>query len=130
MDSVVDTRQGRLEGRREEGVHVFRGVPFAREPVGQLRFAPPLPARPWTGVRPALEFAAVSHQSVIGLGFMGAGQQRQSEDCLYLNVWTPGLDDARRPVMVFVHGGAFILGAGSEPLYDGRRLATRGTSWW
>lgn len=126
MDSVVDTRQGRLEGWREEGVHVFRGVPFAQAPVGPLRFAPPAPARPWTGVRPALEFKAVSHQSVIGLGFMGAGQQRQSEDCLYLNVWTPGLDDARRPVMVFVHGGAFILGAGSEPLYDGRRLATRG----
>ena len=57
---------------------------------------------------------------------MGAGQQIQSEDCLYLNVWTPGVDDARRPVMVWLHGGAFVLGAGSEPLYDGARLAARG----
>jgi para-nitrobenzyl esterase len=127
MGSVVDTRDGMLEGTSDEGsVHVFRGVPFARAPVGELRFAPPAPPVPWSGTRPALEFGPVSHQSTIGLGFMGAGQQPQSEDCLSLNVWTPGLDGARRPVMVWFHGGAFILGAGSEPLYDGRRLAERG----
>jgi para-nitrobenzyl esterase len=127
MSSVADTYYGTLEGTTEDGgIHVFRGVPFARAPVGPLRFAPPAPPEPWTGVRAALEFGPVSHQSAIGLGFMGAGQQPQSEDCLFLNVWTPGLDGARRPVMVFFHGGAFIIGAGSEPLYDGRRLALRG----
>ena len=127
MGSVTDTCYGTVEGTSEEGgIHVFRGVPFARAPVGALRFAPPAPPTPWTGVRAAVEFGPVSHQSAIGLGFMGAGQQPQSEDCLSLNIWTPGLDTGGRPVMVFFHGGAFIIGAGSEPLYDGRRLAQRG----
>lgn len=126
MASVVETRYGKVEGTQEAGLHVFRGVPFAAPPVGERRFAPPAPPDPWADVRPAKEFAAVSHQSSIGLGFMGAGKQPQSEDCLYLNVWTPGLDGAKRPVMVWIHGGAFVLGAGSEPLYDGRRLSERG----
>ncbi|MDP1803542.1 MAG: carboxylesterase/lipase family protein [Acidimicrobiales bacterium] len=124
---MVDTRDGTVEGKSDEGgVQVFRGVPFAAAPVGGLRFAPPARPEPWSGVRAATDFGPVSHQSAMGLGFMGAGSQPQSEDCLSLNVWTPGLDGARRPVMVWFHGGAFILGAGSEPLYDGRRLARRG----
>jgi len=126
MDTVTETTTGRLRGTvGDRGVRAFRGVPFARPPVGDLRFAPPQPAVPWAGVRPADAFGSVSHQGTIGLGFMGAGQQPQSEDCLYLNVWTPALD-GRRPVMVWVHGGAFLLGAGSEPLYDGSRLAASG----
>lgn len=126
MASVVETRYGKVEGTQEAGLHVFRGVPFAAPPVGERRFAPPAPPDPWAGVRPAKEFGSVGHQSSVGLGFMGAGAQPQSEDCLYLNVWTPGLDGAKRPVMVWIHGGAFVLGAGSEPLYDGRRLSERG----
>lgn len=124
--SIVETRDGKVAGAVEDGAHVFRGIPFAQPPVGPLRFAPPQPPEPWAGVRPATEFGPVSHQTVIGLGFMGAGQQPHSEDCLYLNVWTPAPDGARRPVMVWVHGGAFVIGAGSEPLYDGRRLALAG----
>lgn len=124
--SVVETRDGRVRGAVDDGVHVFKGIPFARPPVGALRFAPPQRPEPWPGVRAATGFGPVSHQSSIGLGFMGTGQQPQSEDCLYLNVWTPSPDDGRRPVMVWVHGGAFVLGAGSEPLYDGRRLAEQG----
>ena len=126
MATIVETRYGKIEGVREGSTNVFRGVPFAAPPVGERRFAPPLPPDPWTGVRQAQAFDSVSHQSSIGLGFMGAGRQPQSEDCLYLNVWTPGLDGAKRPVMVWIHGGAFVLGAGSEPLYDGRRLSERG----
>jgi para-nitrobenzyl esterase len=126
MDTVTETTTGRLLGSIVEGgVRAFRGVPFARPPVGPLRFSPPQPADPWTGIRSAECFGNVSHQGAIGLGFMGAGQQTQSEDCLNLNVWTPDLT-GRRPVMVWLHGGAFVLGAGSEPLYDGRRLAARG----
>lgn len=126
MGTVTETTTGRLQGAIvEEGIRAFRGVPFARPPVGPLRFAPPQPAEPWRGIRSAETCGPVSHQGTIGLGFMGAGQQTQSEDCLYLNVWTPDLG-GRRPVMVWVHGGAFLLGAGSEPLYDGSRLASRG----
>jgi para-nitrobenzyl esterase len=126
MAPMIESTAGRLRGVVEpDGIRVFRGVPFARPPMGPLRFAPPQPAVPWAGVRSAETFGPVSWQSSIGLGFMGAGQQPQSEDCLYLNVWTPGLD-GRRPVMVWIHGGAFVLGAGSEPLYDGQRLAARG----
>jgi para-nitrobenzyl esterase len=122
----VETGAGRVRGTVEQGgLRVFRGIPFARPPVGPRRFAPPEPPVAWTGVRAAEAFGPVSVQSPISLGFMGAGQQPQSEDCLYLNVWTPGLE-GRRPVMVWIHGGAFVLGAGSEPLYDGRRLAARG----
>lgn len=127
MASVVQTKAGKLEGVVADDLHVFKGVPFARPPVGELRFAPPAAVVPWSDARPALEFGPVSMQSTIGLGFMGPGKQPQSEDCLYLNVWTPGLDSAAaRPVMVWIHGGAFVLGAGSEPLYDGQALARRG----
>ena len=126
MHTVTETATGRLQGVIVEGsIKAFRGVPFARPPVGALRFAPPQPAEPWSGIRSADTFGPVSLQGTIGLGFMGAGAQTQGEDCLYLNVWTPDLG-GRRPVMVWVHGGAFLLGAGSEPLYDGSQLASRG----
>jgi len=89
MGSLADPRYGTLEGTTEEGgVAVFSGVPFAAALVGPLRFAPPQKAAPRTGVRPAVELGPVGPQSTIGLGFMGAGQHPQSEDCLTLNVWT------------------------------------------
>lgn len=125
------TQQGPLRGQLEDGVHVFRGVPFAQPPVGNLRWRRPQPVEPWDGVRDALEFGPVSVQPsrpAAGpfAGIMGHSQERMSEDCLYLNVWTPGLDDARRPVMVWIHGGGLFSGSGSSPAYDGAPLASRG----
>ena len=129
--TIAETQQGSLRGQNEDGLHVFRGVPFAKPPLGELRFRRPQPPESWDGVRDALEFGAISIQPprpAAGpfAGIMGHSQERMSEDCLYLNIWTPGLDDARRPVMVWIHGGGLTSGSGSSPAYDGAPLASRG----
>jgi para-nitrobenzyl esterase len=126
---VVETSYGRLRGAEADGVLVFRGVPFARPPLGKLRFQPPERPEPWSGLRDATRFgpAAPQRAGMLGPVFrLGIGET--SEDCLYLNVWTPGLDGARRPVFVWIHGGAFVIGAGSQTLYDGAVLARRGNA--
>jgi len=105
----------------------FRGLPFAQPPVGSLRFRPPQPEEPWAGVREACEAAAAAPQlaAVTPLVDLVGGGPRSSEDSLALNVWTPSLE-GRRPVMVWIHGGAFVMGAGSSPMYSGRALVQRG----
>lgn len=126
---VVETTAGKLRGLvGDRGVRVFKGVPFARPPVGALRFRPPQPAEPWAGVRDAARFGPIAVQSPSPVEqLFGAADVATSEDCLYLNVWTPGVGDgARRPVMVWVHGGAFVTGSGSTPWYDGTALAAAG----
>lgn len=129
MDTVVETRWGRLRGDERGGVVVFRGIPYARPPVGSRRFRPPERPAAWAGVRDATAPGPSAPQLSVGNGrilpLLGPGS-RCDEDCLYLNVWTPALDRARRPVMVWIHGGAFLLGSGSSPLYSGRALARRG----
>jgi para-nitrobenzyl esterase len=130
MGAVIQTRCGKLEGTTERGIQVFRGIPFARPPIGPLRFRPPEPTRPWQGVRPAREFRASAPQSppVTRLiqQAVGAAPGGQSEDCLVLNVFTPAADARKRPVMVWIHGGAFVMGSGSTRLYSGSYLARRG----
>lgn len=125
---VVETDTGRLAGvRGDDGVVVFKGVPFAAPPVGPLRFRPAQPPRPWTGVRDAFEFAPLAVQPPPdGFGTIPGDPVDQSEDCSYLNLWTPGCDDERRPVMVFVHGGGFTSGSSSSTLYAGGPLASEG----
>jgi para-nitrobenzyl esterase len=130
MATIVTTRKGRLEGTTKRGVEVFRGVPFAKPPVGDLRFRAPEPMDPWLGARPAKNFGPSAPQvgpvNRLIRTLIGAAGSTQSQDCLYLNVWTPKADSVRRPVMVWLHGGAFILGSGSTGLYSGGRLAHRG----
>ncbi|GAA4543413.1 carboxylesterase/lipase family protein [Pseudonocardia xishanensis] len=112
----VRTAAGRVRGRTEAGVAVFRGIPFAEPPVGRLRFAAPAPRRPWTGVRDASVFGPPPPQP----GLSDAG-----EDWLTLNVWSPDLA-AGLPVMVWIHGGAYAVGTSGLPEYDGSRLARDG----
>jgi para-nitrobenzyl esterase len=127
---VAQTRGGRLAGEAGRRGLVFRGIPYAEPPVGARRFAAPERVKPWDGERPASRFGPsapqAGAQNALVRRFVGAASGPQSEDCLYLNVWTPALDGARRPVLVFLHGGAFLIGSGSTLLYSGSRLSAHG----
>jgi para-nitrobenzyl esterase len=125
---VVTTSGGRLRGVSDAGVHVFRGVPYGASTAGPNCFQPPRPAVPWTGVRDASAYGARAYQPFrpmipeIGDALTGSGPM--SEDCLRLNVFTPGTS-GRRPVMVWFHGGGQRTGSGNSIFYDGRELARR-----
>src|SRR5262245_2371601 len=127
MAHVVNTGSGGIGGMQEEGVLAFRGIPFAQPPIGSLRFRPPHKPVAWGGVRDARTYGPAPMQAGNPVASqMGLVPPEVSEDCLYLNVWTPAADGARRPVLVWLHGGAWVSGAGSLPLYNGARLAGRG----
>src|SRR5580700_2717172 len=128
MGAIVSIHQGKLEGDDQGGLSVFKGIPFAAPPVGGRRWLAPEKPASWTGVRDARRFGAVNHQNKLMLSALSAFviDGEQSEDCLTLNVWTPALDGKRRPVMVWIHGGGFTIGSGSQEIYDGSVLARRG----
>lgn len=122
----VQTTYGAVSGIERHGIQVFRGIRYAAPPVGPLRFRPPQAPEPWSEVREAAHASAVAPQNPSPLESMfGADPPPQSEDCLFLNVWTPAADDGARPVMVWIHGGAFVTGSGSTPWYDGTSFAAR-----
>ncbi|MGH8149615.1 MAG: carboxylesterase/lipase family protein [Steroidobacteraceae bacterium] len=120
-DAIVETDHGRLSGAVESTVRVWKGIPFARPPVGALRFCAPRPPESWTGVRDATRFGSPCIQlpffSAIDAPIVG------SEDCLTLNVWSPAADGKRRPVLFWIHGGGWVMGTGSA--YDASLLAAR-----
>jgi para-nitrobenzyl esterase len=117
---IVATGSGRLRGLEKDGVLQFRGIPYARAE----RFRPAQPVEPWTGIRDATAFGPIAPQNPSPLeAMLGAQARAGQEDCLVLNVYTPGADDAGRPVMVWIHGGAFVAGSGHVPWYDGSNLA-------
>jgi len=118
MNPRIETRHGAVRGQTADGIAAFLGIPYARPPIGSRRLRPPEPPVPWPGERDAVTFGPVPPQRLFpkieGMPFaspdLGAPLD---EDCLYLNVWTPACDAERRPVMVWIPGGGFVLGAGS-----------------
>jgi para-nitrobenzyl esterase len=124
VHGVVEIRGGRVRGVERSGVWSFSGVPYAASTAGERRWRPPAPPEPWSGVRDCDRFgpAAPQAQGMLEQA-LGGTPEEYSEDCLNLNVWTPGLDGSCRPVMVWVHGGSFMTGSGSGGLYRGGLLA-------
>ncbi|MFJ7768901.1 carboxylesterase/lipase family protein [Streptomyces sp. NPDC097107] len=124
---VVRTVAGSVRGRREDGLTVFRGIPFAGAPVGEARFAAPRPVRAWDGTREAYAFGPPPPQDLGIAGAAGVLDAPEGDDWLTANVWTPAPDPAaRRPVMVWIYGGAYKLGHSGSPGYDARRIAADG----
>jgi para-nitrobenzyl esterase len=108
------------------GVRAFKGIPYAAPPVGGLRWKPPQVVQAWSDVRSSTEWGPRCMQSD-RLGEIDPLNKRMDEDCLYLNVWTPAKSEAQKlAVMVWIHGGSNLNGAGSQPEYDGARLASKG----
>jgi para-nitrobenzyl esterase len=128
----MDTSTGRLEGAQESGVQRFLGVPFARPPVGALRWRAPQPLPRWRGVRVAQAFGASCYQEWPAKGFGPFTAEfvdtpRHSEDCLFLNVWRPAaVGGTALPIFFWIHGGGFGGGSGAIEIYDGTRLAAQG----
>ncbi len=122
----VATVAGTVEGATVDGVRTFRGIPYAAAPVGDLRWHAPEPAAPWAGVRSAIAFGKACPQDrAVSLDQAG-DPGPTSEDCLTLNVWTPRAEPGDKlPVMVWIHGGALVIGAGSQNVFDGKALARR-----
>jgi para-nitrobenzyl esterase len=129
---VAETASGKIRGVTSDGVRVFKGIPYGASTAGANRFMAPRKPEPWAGVREAIAYAGRSPQA------SGAAQRPElagvwgpvdklpvGEDCLTLHVWTPNLDNAKRPVMVWLHGGAFSYGSANSPRYDGSRIARR-----
>ena len=126
-DAMAMTALGRIDGISEGCCAVFRGVPYALPPTGERRFAPPAPVPAWTGTLVADRNSPIAPQRPSRLDrVMGGFDVPAGEDCLTLTIWTPGCDTARRPVLVWLHGGAFVSGAGSLAWYDGGALAAAG----
>jgi para-nitrobenzyl esterase len=121
----VRTESGTVSGIRADGLTVYKGIPFAAPPVGDLRWRPPVHAEAWTGTRKADAFAPACMQ--VGVSMPGETPPAVSEDCLYLNLWTPARTaNEHLPVIVWIYGGGYINGSASMPLYWGDRLAQKG----
>jgi len=134
FEPKVVTTEGPVLGVRDGEIFVFKGIPYAKPPIGNLRWRPPEKVKHWTDPLQVNERGASSFQNAELCADIGGGNPTPpplSEDCLYLNVWTPNLKDkdqtALLPVMVWIHGGGYVIGAGGLPPYVGTPLAKRGT---
>jgi para-nitrobenzyl esterase len=131
-DVVVETQAGKVRGEINKGISVFKSIPYAAPPVGDLRFAAPVKPKPWDGIRDAIEFGptapspfkpkseGIDESPIYGNGWI------KGDDYLTTNVWTPDVNSKRLPVMVFIHGGAFIIGSSNTPMFNGTNFAKNG----
>jgi len=125
VNDQVILKSGLIRGAVQQDIRIYRGIPFAAPPIGDLRWKPPQPLAPWKGVRDCTTFGPACPQPKQAL--LTINTQDQNEDCLYLNVWTPANTTVDRlPVMVWIHGGGCTTGAGSLPIYEGSNLARQG----
>lgn len=124
----VETAYGRVSGLVKDGIARFLGMPYARAPIGELRFAAPVEPQPWTGVRTAHEWGATAPKPPLGgrLGEILSDPSVEGDDWLNLNVWTPDPDGSPLPVLVWIHGGGFTTGSSAVPAYDGATFARDG----
>lgn len=131
---VVQTQAGKISGTvsKDNSIHIFKGIPFAAPPVGDLRWKAPQPVKPWQGVKACTQFAKSPIQAkpnefgVYTREFL-IKDEPLSEDCLYLNVWTGARSSKeKRAVMVWIYGGGFVSGGTNVPIYDGEALARKG----
>jgi para-nitrobenzyl esterase len=127
LSPIVKTASGLVQGTTEGDISIFKGVPYAAPPVGEFRWRPPQPAKPWIGVRDASQFGFNCAQAGWGAA-PGTISEGSSEDGLYLNIWKPAgaKSGAKLPVMVWIHGGAFVFGSGSQPDFSGIQFAKQG----
>ena len=124
--TIVEVNCGKVKGYTENFLHIFKGIPYAEPPVDDLRFRPPQAKKSWDDVLETVEFGPCAFQGYTALEEVTGKLQPESEDCLTLNIWTPGIDNRKRPVMFWIHGGGFLFGGGRSPAYDGSNLAKRG----
>jgi para-nitrobenzyl esterase len=136
-ESVVETTAGKVRGTLVDGAFGFLGIPYGASTAGSGRFMPPKAPTPWAGVKEAWTTRVIAPQTNVKVPPAPAGSlfsiisesgALESEDCLNLCLWTPGIDASRRPVMVWPHGGGYSSGSGSNPTYYGGRLAARSMS--
>jgi para-nitrobenzyl esterase len=123
--TIVDTTSGPVQGRLKDGVLLFAGLPYAAPPTGANRFRAAQPVEPWREVRQTTRFGPAAPQTPTG-GLTASTAVRWDEDCLSLNITTPALDDGRRPVLFWIHGGGYRTGQGAIPWYNGARFASQG----
>jgi para-nitrobenzyl esterase len=119
---IVTVQQGQLRGVAADSVCAWKGIPYAKAPIGDLRFRAPQPADKWQGIREATKTGNVAPQ----LRRATNEANKRDEDCLTLNVWSPAADGKKRPVMFWIHGGGFLVGSGASPIYDGANLSKNG----
>lgn len=127
FDGTVATTSGKIRGQESNGCWSYLGIPYAAPVAAQSRFLPPQPPEPWRGVRVMNQVSQIAPQPQSGIGsYLPGDPMEQGEECLSLNIWSPEPSETLRPVLVFVHGGAFISGTGAGVMYQGGHFAQRG----